>query len=166
MIALLGKSRCLLSVRGLTWRSSGCRSGLRFLVGASPAPLDLIVRQHVVKNAAIVYVVSAVAVLGVVLYLLVEVGVGVGLLILTLIAGALLVLARGLIRGKSGASNAAIAVSSFVALGFFLIPLYCYVQGGWTRILLIWPLLAPFAAFAIAHSVALASLLGTKSNAA
>ena len=84
---------------------------MRFLVGASPAPLDLIVRQHVVKNAAIVYVVSAVAVLGVVLYLLVEVGVGVGLLVLRLTAAALLELARGLIRGTSSARNAALAVS-------------------------------------------------------
>jgi hypothetical protein len=116
--------------------------------------------------AAIVYLVSAMAVLGVVLYLLLAVGAGVGLLMLTLTAAALLALARGLLGGRSGATTAAIATSSFVAVGFFLIPLYCYVQGGWARILGIWPLLVPFVVFAIAHSVALASLLGTKSRAA
>jgi len=119
-----------------------------------------------VKIAATIYVVSTLAVLGLVLYLLFAVGVGVGLLVLALAAGGHFVLARGLLNGKSGASNAAIAMSSLIALGFFLVPVYCYVQGGWLEILAIWPLLVPFVAFAIAHSVALASLLGAKRSAA
>jgi hypothetical protein len=119
-----------------------------------------------VKISATVYVVSAIAALGVVLYLLLADGIGVGLLLLTLTSAALLVLARSLLKGKSSATTTAIATSSFVALGGFIVPLYCYVQGGLAGILRIWPLLVPFVVFAIAHSVALASLLRPKSNVA
>jgi hypothetical protein len=118
------------------------------------------------RAAAAIYVLSAMAVLGLVVYLAFAVGIGLGSFALTLTAVALLVLARGLIGGKSRANKCAIATSSFVTVGLFLLPLYCYAQGGWVEVSFIWPLLAPFVAFAIAHSVALAFLFGAKPNAA
>lgn len=117
------------------------------------------------KVAAIVYVVSAIVALGAALYLMLADGPGVGLFMSALTAVVLLAIVRGLSSGRSGATTAAIVTSSFVAVGFLSIPLYGYAQGGWARILHLWPILVPLVGIAIAHSVALVYLLRTKPSA-
>jgi hypothetical protein len=118
------------------------------------------------RAAGAIYVVSAAVVLSIVVYLFFVVGAGTELLALALLSGALLVLARGLLGGKSSVTTCAIGLSSILALGFLLLPLYSYVQRGWSGVTVMWPLLALFVAFAIAHSFALAFLFRAKSGAA
>jgi hypothetical protein len=139
---------------------------MRGFATATGRRLACFVRPHFMRTVGAIYVISAIAALGVGVYLLLTVGAGMELLVLVLLSGAFLVLARGLVSGKSGAAGCAIGVSSLVALGLFLLPLYCYVQRGWAGVAAMWPLLAAFVVFAIAHSIALAFLFGAKSSAA
>jgi hypothetical protein len=117
------------------------------------------------RAAAIVYLVSAIAVLGLDLYSVIAAGVGVGSVVLALVAVALLVIAHGLIGGTARASHCAIVASSFVAVGFVLVPLYCYAQGGWAAVAVLWLVLSPFVAVAISHSLALVFLFRSKASA-
>jgi hypothetical protein len=72
------------------------------------------------------------------------------------------VLAHGLFAGRLRVGRIAIALSSFVSLGFFLVPLYRYAQGGWTAVSGIWQILALFVVIAIAHALAVVFLFGSK----
>jgi len=118
-----------------------------------------------VRAAAIVYVGSAFAAVSCGVVLLTTVGVGVGLLVCMLVAGVLLLFARGLMGGNARACRGAFATSSFVAVGCFLIPLYLYVQLGWPAISAFWQIVGTFLAVAIAHSLALVLLFRAKPNA-
>jgi hypothetical protein len=117
------------------------------------------------RAAGVIYISSAIAVLGVGLYLLITVGVGIESVVLALVAAALCVLARGLYRGTSRASHSAFVASSFVAVGFVLIPMYCYVQGGWSAVSELWLVLSLFAVVAVAHSLAVVFLVRAKPSA-
>jgi hypothetical protein len=114
------------------------------------------------RPAAAIYLSSALVVLALGIYLLVTVGVGMGLLVLALLAGVLLVLAHGLFAGRLRVGRFAIALSSFVSLGLFLVPLYRYAQGGWPAVAGIWQVLGLFLVIAIAHALAVVFLFGFK----
>jgi hypothetical protein len=118
-----------------------------------------------VRAAAIVYLVSAIAVLSYGVVLLIIDGVGVGSLVFASAAGVLLVFARGLLGGHARACRGAFATSSFVAVGCFLVPLYLYVQMGWPAISGLWQIMGPLLAIAITHALALMFLFHAKPNA-
>ena len=117
------------------------------------------------RAAATIYQLTAVAVLAFAIFLLVRDGIGMGLLVLVLVACALGMLARGLKGGVTGASRGAIALSAFLAIGFALVPAYLYVQAGWAALSNLWQMTVALLALAIAHAMALAFLLRTKPGA-
>jgi hypothetical protein len=115
-----------------------------------------------VRAAATIYLLTALAVLAFVIFLLVRDGLGIGLAVLVLVACALGMLARGLIGGATSACRSAIVVSAFLAIGFALVPAYLYVQAGWAAVSHLWQFSGAFLALAIAHAMALVFLFRTK----
>jgi hypothetical protein len=138
---------------------------MRGFARAAGRRLACIVRAHIMRGAAAIHLATAFAFAALVVYLLMSGGGGLGLLVLALASGAFLVLARGLFAGRLRASRVAFAVSSFFAVGFSLVPLYSYVQGGWAEVSALWRILGPFVAVAVAHALAIVFLAGSKPSA-
>src|SRR5436190_23493557 len=113
------------------------------------------------RAAATIYQLTAIAVLTFAIFLLVRDGIGMGLLVLVLVACALWMLARGLMGGAAGACRGAIALSAFLAIGFALVPAYLYVQAGWMAVSNLWHMTAALLVLATAHAMALVFLLRT-----